>query len=173
MGNRGICWTEDKDLGIHFTLMYHLIDSQSESLQDIVHIFQFNEFTTESNFDWVRIYEGWEVSASQQLLEWSGTEAPPVVKSGTNRILVTFTSDYARQYTGFAAEWKAGRVDLRGKTLNPDTLHFDWYIWLNILRFRCRPLWGRSQCHLILAGHHITELSISVPRLHRVHMELE
>lgn len=86
------------------------IHGNSDLSSSLSCILQFTEFETENDFDWLRIYEGWEAIRSQQLLEWSGNEVPPVVKSATNKVLVTFSSDFDDQHKGFNVKWTASKT---------------------------------------------------------------
>ena len=68
---------------------------------------QFPEFHVENLFDYVYVYEGWEMNPSRKLLQWTGMRIPPAVVSATNRMLVVFTSDFSGQRPGFLASYRA------------------------------------------------------------------
>jgi len=63
----------------------------------------FPRFDTESNFDFVSVYDGTSSSATR-LGRWSGTHAGTATSSGTN-LFVEFTSDSSVTRTGFTGAY--------------------------------------------------------------------
>ena len=65
----------------------------------------FSNISTEEYFDFVYVGEGSNVSASNLLLQWSGTGPPNELRvlSSENIIWVTFASDGSVTYGGFTA----------------------------------------------------------------------
>ena len=62
----------------------------------------FSEFSTEADYDFVKLYDG--TSSSAPLLgSYSGTAVPAAVTSTGSALTVVFTSDYAGIRTGFVA----------------------------------------------------------------------
>ncbi|CAC5425300.1 CSMD [Mytilus coruscus] len=62
---------------------------------------QFTDFSTEDNFDVVKVYDG--NSTTNLLRSMSGHNLPPELRSTDRYIFVTFTSDHSITYTGFRA----------------------------------------------------------------------
>jgi hypothetical protein len=63
---------------------------------------QFTEFSTESDFDYVKLYDGASTS-STSLGCFSGTAVPAPVMSTSGSLTVTFTSDSSSVNNGFVA----------------------------------------------------------------------
>ena len=64
--------------------------------------FSFNEFSTELDFDLVRLFDG-NSTNSPVLLSASGDKLPTGVTSSSNSMLVVFTSDFHNVFKGFEA----------------------------------------------------------------------
>ncbi|MBY0425116.1 MAG: hypothetical protein K2Q22_05720, partial [Cytophagales bacterium] len=73
-------------------------------------VFQLTQFATESNYDYVRIYNGTTTSAPI-LGSYSGTTLPQQITSN-GPILITFTSDGSVTYDGWSANYTAGFTTL-------------------------------------------------------------
>ena len=69
----------------------------------------FTAFNTESNYDYVRVYDG--ASTADPLLgEFSGTTLPAAITSSGGSMLVHFTSDYSVVASGWTAEYTSGEL---------------------------------------------------------------
>ncbi|MBN2273769.1 MAG: T9SS type A sorting domain-containing protein, partial [Bacteroidales bacterium] len=64
----------------------------------------FTEFSTESGYDFVRVYDGATVSAPQ-LGTFSGSSLPPVLTSSGGNMLITFITDYSVAAAGWSAAY--------------------------------------------------------------------
>ena len=72
----------------------------------------FDTFTTESNFDHVRLYDG--CTRNDPLIKsYSGDNRPDPISSTGNVLHITFTSDYSVTKQGFSAT--ASGIDFDGK----------------------------------------------------------
>ncbi len=75
-----------------------------------VSAFQFNIFSTQENFHFVRVYDGSNIISSQLLGEYSGEyeAGDVVVLSDSEKMLITFQSDHSDMMRGFNASWTIG-----------------------------------------------------------------
>ena len=64
----------------------------------------FWKLTTEMPFDIIHVYDG--VSTSPLIGSYSGTSVPDAVRSSSNQLVVTFTSDSLFEYSGFVATYQ-------------------------------------------------------------------
>lgn len=64
----------------------------------------FNSFTTETNYDFVRIYNGTTTSAPL-LGSYSGTNLPPSITASSGKMLIVFTSDSSITQAGWQASY--------------------------------------------------------------------
>ena len=66
----------------------------------------FTAFQTENNFDFVRVYDGPDISAPL-LGTYSGSTIPAAISTsvGVGAMLIRFTSDYSSNYAGWAASY--------------------------------------------------------------------
>jgi len=64
----------------------------------------FSSFVTESGYDYVRIYNGTNASATL-LATYSGSTIPASITTTTGAIYVTFTTDGSQVYEGFTANY--------------------------------------------------------------------
>lgn len=71
--------------------------------------FQFLAFDLEDHYDILTIQDG-PTSYDRVIAVYSGTELPSSITATTNFLLVTFTSDYSIENTGFQAVWEPGIV---------------------------------------------------------------
>jgi len=85
-----------------------LIDPQN--LQDSVTniTLSFQRFSTESNADFVNVYDGENISAPL-LGSFSGTQIPGNITSSGNKMLVTFSSDNVNIQPGFMATFESNQ----------------------------------------------------------------
>ena len=74
---------------------------------------QFVDFEVERYFDEVRVYDCWTPESSYLLLEADGNVIPRDLTSTTNRMLVTFKSDFLFAYKGFKVTWSSGKSPRR------------------------------------------------------------
>jgi len=66
----------------------------------------FDRFETESNMDFVRVYDG-ETTEAPLIGEYSGSNLPAAISSTGNKMLVVFTSNESGTANGFMANYKA------------------------------------------------------------------
>jgi hypothetical protein len=64
----------------------------------------FSSFNTESNYDFVKVYDGATTSAPL-LGSYSGTTLPPVLRSSGGSLLIVFTSDNSITRAGWSASY--------------------------------------------------------------------
>ncbi|MDD3875031.1 MAG: C10 family peptidase [Bacteroidales bacterium] len=64
----------------------------------------FTAFDTESNYDFVKVYDG-ETTSATLLGSFSGSSIPASITSTTGKILVNFTSDGSQNKAGWAANY--------------------------------------------------------------------
>lgn len=65
----------------------------------------FWKLTTEMSFDIIHVYDG-ESTSSPVIGSYSGTSVPDAVRSSSNQLVVTFTSDSLFEYSGFVATYQ-------------------------------------------------------------------
>lgn len=65
----------------------------------------FWKLTTEMSFDIIHVYDGGSTS-SPVIGSYSGTSVPDAVRSSSNQLVVTFTSDSLFEYSGFVATYQ-------------------------------------------------------------------
>nr|NQU91783.1 C10 family peptidase [Bacteroidota bacterium] len=68
----------------------------------------FNRFATESDGDFVRVYDGPDTD-SRMLGEYSGSDIPSMITSTNSKVLVTFTTNSSITANGFQLTYKAVR----------------------------------------------------------------
>ncbi|MBN2273765.1 MAG: Ig-like domain-containing protein [Bacteroidales bacterium] len=84
-------------------------------------VLQFTEFTTESGYDYVRVYDGATTSAAL-LGSFSGSSLPPVLTSGGGSMLITFTTDNNITAAGWSAYYISNQViPVTGITVTGET----------------------------------------------------
>ena len=64
----------------------------------------FDSFNTETNYDWVTVYDGASASATQ-LGHFSGSNLPVPVTATGNQLYITLITDYSIASNGFTAHW--------------------------------------------------------------------
>lgn len=75
-------------------------------------VLTFESFTTEHNYDYVKVYEGNTVATSALIGSYSGSTLPEPITSNSNQLTVTFTSDYSVTGSGFTASYESLFADL-------------------------------------------------------------
>ena len=65
----------------------------------------FSQFNTESNYDWVLVYNGNSARAQQLIGAFSGTSLPASVTANSGQMYVVFVSDYSTVKPGFTANY--------------------------------------------------------------------
>jgi hypothetical protein len=66
----------------------------------------FTQFSTESGYDFVRVYDG-PTNAAPLLGQYSGTSIPPAITSTGGNMLIRFTTDYSVVAQGWTAQYVA------------------------------------------------------------------
>ncbi len=70
----------------------------------------FTEFNIESNYDYVRVYDG--PGTSDPLLGiFTGNSLPGVITSSGGSMMIHFTSDYSETRSGWSADYVSGELD--------------------------------------------------------------
>jgi len=98
----------------------------------------FTSFSTEANYDFVKIYNGTTTSAPL-LGSFSGNTLPPTLTANSGKMLVHFTSDYIINAGGWSANYTKNSkesTDMEEKELadrfiivpNPNDGHFSLYL---------------------------------------------
>jgi hypothetical protein len=78
----------------------------------------FSAFNTESNFDFVRVYDG-PTASSPLLGSYSGTSLPPMLRSTGGSMLVVFTSDSSVTRAGWQASYTSNGTVSNLSTTSP------------------------------------------------------
>jgi PKD repeat protein/subtilisin-like proprotein convertase family protein len=84
----------------------------------------FNQFLLESNYDYLRVYDGVDATGIL-LLTASGGVLPNTVTATSGSMFLRFTSDGSVVYSGFEAQWttvqylEVGEADFTASTINP------------------------------------------------------
>jgi len=80
----------------------------------------FESFDTETNYDFLKIYDG-PTTASTLLGTYSGTTLPPTITSSGGSLTIKFTSDNSTTKAGWAANWTccdAKEINITGNSNN-------------------------------------------------------
>jgi len=64
----------------------------------------FDSFNTETNYDWLTVYDGTSTTANI-LGHFSGSNIPPPVTATGNHLYITLITDYSIASNGFTAHW--------------------------------------------------------------------
>ncbi len=83
----------------------------------------FSSFNTETDYDGVAIYDGWDNNATL-LAYYSGSTIPPAVTSFSGEILVVFTSDFMISNPGFTANYTSTGSAYCSGTTNLNTADY-------------------------------------------------
>ena len=81
----------------------------------------FFRFETESNYDYVYVYDGGD-SSSYLIGTYHGNSLPGAIRSSYNRLYIVFTSDSSNTAAGFAASYHGK------KSTNQTNKHFHYYL---------------------------------------------
>ena len=78
----------------------------------------FSSFSTESNFDWVNVFDG-EVDSSTRLLHTSGSEVPDTVVGSGTEMSVQFVTDSSVMNDGFSATFSCeDEIEIEGSWID-------------------------------------------------------
>lgn len=126
----------------------------------------FSAFNTESNYDFVKIYNG-ETTSSPLLGSYSGTTVPAALTATSGKMLIHFTSDNTTVKPGFSATYQKLSKDETGiedtQTLNnieiaPNPSNGEIVIYFgnitNILQFSIVDILGKTVYHADMSSYY-------------------
>lgn len=108
----------------------------------------FTEFTTEANYDFVRIYDGATTSAPL-LGSYSGSTLPPTITANSGKMLIVFTSDSSITRAGWTAYYTSSTA--------PTALSADDH---PLAKVRFYPIPARERLWISLPEHTSAEMRI-------------